>query len=193
MFRRVATLALYGMALSVNVAEAGMIGSTVNVSAYYPDTSSVYTDGDNAMVSGAIEYPSGSFASYNLSWEVDVTNTQIILTNAGNSVGFPFASAPFNGFIMTVISGPTLLSAIADPTSDFLPTAITVVGGNQLQLNYQGVNAGNFAVLSSIINISTAGVPEPGTIALLVAGLLGVACTRRTKSRNSDSQAFVVS
>jgi hypothetical protein len=55
-------------------AHAGMIGAVVDVGAYYPTSSSLYADGGTKTVSGAIEYPAGSFAGYNSSWQIDIGN-----------------------------------------------------------------------------------------------------------------------
>jgi hypothetical protein len=163
-------------------AHAGLIGATVDVGAYDPTSSSLFKDGGITTVSGAIEYPSGSFAGYNSSWQIDITDTQLILTDAAPSNGFPFASAAFNGFILTVLSGPTLVSASVDPSSAFSPV-ISIVGGNELLLNYQGVT-GSGAV-SSIIDITTgaSSVPEPATWLTVLTSGMGLLGARWLKAR----------
>jgi hypothetical protein len=179
---RIGALTLFGLILSVNTAHAQLLGATVNVSANYPDVSSLSSDGGNATVSNAIEYPSGTFSSYNSSWSVDVTDNQLIITNAGASTGFPFASATFNGFVLKVLSGPTLAWAHVAPASNFFPIGIAIVGGNELQLDFQGVTAQNFTPLSSVIDIGfTNPVPEPETYAMMMAGLglMGAVARRR--------------
>jgi hypothetical protein len=163
-------------------AHAGLLGSTIDISAFFPNTSTLFQDGGTKTVSGAIEYPAGTFANYNPSWQVDVTDSQIIITNT--TAGFPFQPGSFNGFIMTVLSGPTLISAVADASSGFFPVGLTIVG-NQLQMNFQGVNASNTSPLSSIIDVSTAtsAVPEPSTWAMMLIGFAGLGFAFRQSRR----------
>jgi hypothetical protein len=158
-------------------AYAQLTGATVNVSAYYPDSMSVYHDPGNVVVSAAVEYPSGSYPSYNPSWEVDVSADQLMIKDA-TSTGFPFQPADFNGFILEVLSGPTILSAAADPSSGFFPVSLSVVGGTKILANFQGVTGGPGA-LSSIVNITF--VPEPQALTMLVTiSLLLVHRRRKT-------------
>ena len=89
--------------------------------------------------------------------------------------GFPFQPGSFDGFIMTVLSGPTVTSAVADASSGFFPVGLAIVG-NQLQINFQGV-AGNLnaSPLSSLIDVSTSSaVPEPSTWAMMLLGFAGL-------------------
>jgi hypothetical protein len=150
-----------------------LIGASVDVAAYYPDSSTLFQDGGTKTVSGSIEYPGGTFSSYNSSWQVDITDTQLIVTKTTAS-GFPFQPASFNGFVLTILSGPALVSASADAASNFSPVGISIVG-NKLFLNFQGVSADNAVFpVSSIININSgaSGVPEPATwITVLTSGL----------------------
>jgi hypothetical protein len=140
-------------------------------------------DGGTKTVSGAIEYPSGSFFAYNASWQIDISDTQLILTNAGPSDGFPFQDGTFNGFILTVLSGPTLLSASVDAASAFSPVSISIVGGNELLLNFEGVT-GSGAV-SSIIDISTgaSSLPEPATWLTVLMPGMGLLAARWLKAK----------
>ena len=173
---------LLGTAIVAEPAQAGFIGATVVVTANFPDTSTVEVDAGDLNVSGLVEYPVGTFAGYNSSWQIDITDSQIIITNAGPSNGFPFSDATFNGFILTVLIGPEIAAAVVDGASDFAPAEITVVGGNQIQLNFRGVDAPNGEELSSIINVRFDAVPEPTTLALFGAGILAAAGMRRRGS-----------
>ncbi len=164
------TIAL-GMAAN---AHAGLIGATVDVTADYPEIGSILADGGNQIVSGAIEYPAGSFDGYGDAWQVDITDTQLILTNT--AVGFPFGSADFNGFVLKIISGPAILSASVDPGSDFSPIGISVVNGNEIDLNYTDVTHSNSASSSSIIDITEASpVPEPSSFLVIAGAALALA------------------
>lgn len=163
-----AVLVLLTVILPSGLAHAGLGGSLVNVSAYYPDAGSLFADGGNQTVSGEIEYPTGTFQNYSGSWQIDITDTQLTITDT-TSNGFPYFPASFNGWILTIVSGPSILSAAVNDTSDFDPVGISVVGGNQLLLNYSGVDGPTGG--TSIIDITV--VPEPAPATLIMAtGLL---------------------
>ena len=159
-----ATLGLLGAMTSI--AQADLIGATVDVTANYPTSTTIFKDPGNKVVTNAIEYPVGSYITYNSDFQVDVTGTQLILTNTGfNTI---FANASFNGLVLKVVSGPTILSASADSSGSFSPISVTVLNGNEIDINYAGVSAAQAG--TSIVNIQTvpASTPEPGSIALLI-------------------------
>jgi hypothetical protein len=162
-------------------AQAQLLGATVDVSARYPDLAHIYADAGVATVGADIEYPAGAFAGYSASWEIDITDNQLFITNT--DFGFPFGEAEFNGFVLTVLSGPELLSAAVNPASGFAPIDVSVFGGNELRLNFSGVGASNDdGPLTAVIDIAFANaIPEPETYAMLIAGcaLLGFVARRR--------------
>lgn len=180
--RALALAALLPLALA-GQANAGLLGSTVNMSPYYPTSASQYDDAGNVVVSGAVEYPDGSFDLYNNSWQIDISDTQLVITDF-RSEGLPYSPADFNGWILHVVSGPNIVSASADGASGFLPFAISVVNGDLL-LNFQGVSGP--AGSSSIINFSTdpgpdpVSVPEPASLAVFAMGLLALRQVRRRR------------
>jgi hypothetical protein len=172
---RAALLAAALCSLSVDVVDAQLTGSTVNVSGYFPDSSTVFANPGDRIVSAAIEYPAPSYVPYSASWQVDVTTNKLIITDTLGT-GRPFAPASFNGFILSIVSGPSIVSATVDPSSGFAPASLTVESGNRVLANYQGVG-GPPGMLSSIINLTV--VPEPATIGLVAIGLVGLATRRR--------------
>ena len=159
-------------------AQAGLNGAAIDVAAYYPTSTNIYDDPGNRVVSAAIEYPAGSYPTYNSSWQVDAADSTLTITNTTS--GFAFATATFNGFILRVISGPIIASASADASSDFLPTSVTVQGGNEILVNFSGVDHDN-TLVSSVINFTT--VPEPATVGMLVTGLSIVGGVRLFRRR----------
>ena len=134
-FHRVLAAVVLWAAYCSSGAAAQLTGSTVNVSAYYPDVTTVYADPGNVVVSDMIEYPSGSLFPYSGSWQIDLGASQMSITDLGQN-GFPFAPETFNGFILRLVSGPAILSASVDPTSQFVPVSLTVEGGNRVLANY---------------------------------------------------------
>lgn len=177
-------LSAFLLLVSGRAAQAGLIGATVDVSAYFPNTTSLYADGGNRVVSDALEYPLGSFASYNQLWAVDITDSQMLIEWTAFRFG-TFQPAIFNGFFLSIVSGPPILTAVNDVSSVFAPVSINIVGGNTLQLNYQGLSVPAFS--TSIIDITTdaSAVPEPATWIPMFGGCVaGILVTRRVPRRD---------
>lgn len=170
-------------------AQADLLGATVDVTANYPTATSVYNDPGNKVVTNAIEYAAGSYPTYNSTWQVDITGNQFVLTNA-TGFGFPFGVATFNGFVLKVLSGPTILSASIDGSSDFSPVSVTVLNGNEVDVNYSGVSH-TPDVVTSRVNIQTApaSTPEPGSIALLIGMSISGAGFLARRRRNANKVA----
>jgi hypothetical protein len=149
----------------------------VNLSAYFPDSNTVFEAGSDVVVSAAVEYPTGAFPAYNPSWKIDITDNLIIISDE-EGTGFPYHTASFNGWVLTVLSGPTIASASANQFSQFNPVGISVLNGNQLFLNYSGVAGPTFG--TSMIDVTTT-VPETGSSALLLLaiGLAAIFCVKR--------------
>ena len=158
-------------------ASAGLLGATVNVSAYFPDAATLFYDPGNAVVGASVEYPQGSYPSYNDSWEVDVSDDRVKITDT-LGVGLSFAPAAFNGFILTVVSGPSIVSASIDAASTIVPVGVSVSGG-RLFMNFAGVSEQAFG--SGIVTFVTGDVPvpAPATPALLGMGLVALGGRRR--------------
>jgi len=168
--------------VSGRAAQAGLIGATVDVSAYFPNTTSLYTDGGNRVVSDAVEYLMGSFAPYNGLWVVDITDSQMLIEWTGFRSG-TFEPAIFNGFFLT---GPPILTAVNDVSSVFAPVSINIVGGNVLQLNYQGLGVPAFSTSIIDITIDASAVPEPATWISMFGGCVaGILVARRVRRRDA--------
>jgi hypothetical protein len=148
-------------------AYAGLLGATVDVSARYPTDTTVVEDAGSTFVTNGVEYPAGSFAAYNTSWEIDVQDNQILITDATAS-GLPFSSAAFNGFVLEIVSGPAITSAFTDELSTIIPTNEYVNAGN-LYIDFAGVDA--TAGGAAVIDFTTgSAVPEPATWAITLLG-----------------------
>jgi hypothetical protein len=124
-------------------------------------------------VTNGVEYPTGSFSGYDPSWEVNVQDNQIIITDA-TSTGLPYQPATFNGWVLDVISGPAITSAVTDSSSTIVPVNEFISGGN-LYINLQNVTATTGG--STIVDFTTGAVgavPEPSTWAMMLLGFAGV-------------------
>jgi hypothetical protein len=75
-----------------------------------------------------------------------------------------------------------------DASSTFVGSPAINIVGNNIFVNYSALQTGNGPTTSIIdVSTSTSGVPEPGTLTLLGAGLLGLVC--RCKRRSAPSHA----
>src|SRR6266478_4470696 len=115
-------------------AHAGLIGSTVDLQAFFPNLSTMTSDYGSKTVSGSVEYPTAG----NLS--VDITNTQIVLGWAGPG-NLGFTTSAFNGYEF-LFSGVTITGATVHGISTFLGSPAINIIGNNIFLNCSGLNTG---------------------------------------------------
>ena len=167
--------------ISMDSAVADLVSSTVNISAYYPTQVNLLSNPGYIVVSETeVEYQAGVFVGYSQALQIDITGDQIIVTNTNNAL--PFGLAAFNGFILEILDGPQITSAVADiDASDFVPFDLSI-DGNRLLMNFRGADDPPSSATSvSFIDIETTAVPEPGVVQVL--GLIGLGLLKR---RNRD-------
>lgn len=177
------SIALAALLLSVP-AFASLIGSTVNVTARFGINPDIVAAPGNRVVDASEEYAQGSFGpGYSQGLSVDITDDRLIVTNRGGFIS-NFALSPFNGFYVTMVSGPALLSGIdVAAESDFLPTPVQNNNG-EITINFSGVTNVQTG-FRSVILLETAGatvIPLPAAGWLLLGGiaLMGGLAKRRS-------------
>jgi hypothetical protein len=172
------------VALSARVAEAGFDGKTINMTEYEAAVPAGPPTGLASDFGNAVVGP-GNEAFVSTGWTVDISDTQILLTN--NSYSFDFGSAnPFFGDAFFDV-----LSAI-EPIGSASLISTNISGMNASRITFDAdhvyVNCANLVIdpPGQFVRVGVAFVPEPPALLLLTFGVAAfcglVRPSRRPKS-----------
>ena len=165
------------MTAMTGTSQAALLGSTVGVDFYYPVISTLICSSGSAVVGAGVEYAAGC-GGFGLT-SIDITNTQVIVVAAiGNSPG------SFNGFVMSMLSGPLITSLTynaGDSTRGVTGTSFT---GTSMSFNFASQGSG-----TAVFDIGTgpSAVPIPAALPLLGGALGFVALAGRRRKKLSKA------
>jgi hypothetical protein len=168
-----ALLSLGLMAVPMTTAWASIVGDSVEVTFYYPDTSTI--DGGpqtSTIVSGGTSFP----VIYALN--IVINGTTITITPTGSLNFSTFLVSSFNGYKIEDLSEnlPTYNIINVTDMAGFSAANVSE-SGNTMFINFSGLP------ISRDTSITLASVPEIGTWAMMLAGFAGLAFAgyRRTR------------
>jgi hypothetical protein len=164
-------------AFTAGARAAYLDGQTLTFAQYYPNTTTVAAGPFTVTVGAGVEANIPGYGT------VDVSDSGLLIKFA-----FPansqWVAAPFNGFIVDIPGAlPALTGVTFGPATspEYLTGATIAYSAHSFSVNWAGLPIETRTVE---LQLSTAAVPEPESLALMLAGLcvIGVTAARRTKS-----------
>jgi len=164
-------------------AEAGLIGKQLDAAYYTPDTSTPYTNASFSPTSFTVGSGQETIGDVEGVTQllVDFSDNALTITLQTTLASPTWNTAPFNGIIFTSPGPLGIVSATVDPitTMTGFDNSRVSFDADQIFVNWNGLSYGS----GTVVKIDFASVPEPATMAVLGAGLLGVAVARRRNAR----------
>ena len=173
-------LAVTALLLAPIAANAGLIGQDITVDWLFPDTSSEFASDTVTVGAGAEISCPGSFSlcsGFGVGADIDLGDDSISLfVTSGSS---RWNSTSFNGYRFSDLSlGGAWSSYVLTTNFTGLDATRISFDGTALLVNMAGLAANE----GDYFTFTLASVPEPGTLALLGLGLVGMGYARRRKA-----------
>jgi hypothetical protein len=180
--KQLAAAAVLAVSAMGSAVAAPLMGSTLNYTYYYPVLGTTYAGTPN---------PNGNFVVgpgeeiYSLTdgvGSLDVTANQVIVDF---SYGSTFGAAEFSGWVLSDVFGTidNFISVTLDASTTLAGMVEERLGftADTISVNWGGLRfeQGDRLVLNVVTGESPVPIPEPGTLPLLAAALLGIAVIRR--------------
>ena len=161
---------LFGLS---GLASASIVGDTVNVTHYFPDVNSTNADMGSQVV---------PTANFNYFGYYDVVVGGDYLTYTSGMTGYQWTDSTFNGPVLTDLNA-TFTSASIDASSTLagFDASRLTFDANHIYVNMHGLDLIGYLKIN--FETGSSAVPEPASIALMLAGLAGAAAARRKKSK----------
>jgi hypothetical protein len=161
-----------GMATSI-------LGDTVTIQYLYPNSSTQY----GLSATGTVTATGVTLNLFgNQSVTIFANDVQMVGINSNGSF---FSSAAFNGVSIQDLTNPSAFAGYSVDPATTIPAfniSDVSISGGLLYINYQGLST-PLGSLAQVDFTTAASVPEPGTLPLLTAGLLGAAAIFRRRFR----------
>ena len=161
---------------------APLMGSVLNYTYYYPDSGTPYTGTPDVNANFLVGPGEEIYTLTDAIGSLDVTATQVIVDFSHNG---RLGSAAFSGWVLTDVFGT--IDRFASVTIDAATNMIGLDASrlsfdeDSITLNWQGLSFDPDTYV--VLNVSTSPdpipIPEPGSLPLLTAALLGIAFMRR--------------
>jgi len=177
-------LAIVGLAASINGAQAApILVGTVTANYLYPNSASIYAS-STLTVGTPLNCPGGGICSaFAEPATFLASGLSISLFEDGGS---SYGPAPFNGIQYSNLvfsDGSSITGFTLDSDLPGLTAANVSFTGNSIQYNAQGdIFLNDYHVTLNLLTSSVTAVPEPITLSLFSAGLIGAAALRRRKA-----------